>query len=87
MTYNGNAVSTLIRPEPFPGSDNFYGVGKLGLDLLPISLSRLEALGGSAVQEIANILRSHPPFHLIENDLLEFEKLKAMQGIEGFLKV
>ena len=64
----------------------YYQVGKLAFDLLPILLSRIEALGGK-VQEVTAFLRNHPPFSLIENDPLELEKVKATQIIEKFLKV
>jgi hypothetical protein len=65
----------------------FYGVGKLAFNLLPILLSKIQALGGSRVHEVTALLRSHPSFYLIENDPLELEKVKATQAIEEFLKV
>jgi hypothetical protein len=74
----------------FPGYlSNTCEPGHLAFDLLPILLSRLEALGGSEVQEIANFLRYHPPsVHWIEDGRLEPEKVKAGQcAIEEFLKV
>ena len=64
----------------------YYDVGKLAFNLLPILLSKIEALGGK-VHEVTAFLQSHPPFNLIKNDPLEFEKVKAMQAIEEFLKV
>ena len=77
-----------LWPEPQPKPVTYYEVGRLSFDLLPISLSRLEALGDSeAMQEISNWLRSHPPFHLVKNDPLELEKDKTAQVIKGFLKV
>jgi hypothetical protein len=68
-------------------SPTYYGVGKLAFNLLPILLSRIQALGRSGVHEVTAILRNHPPFHLIKNDPLELEKVKATQAIEEFLKV
>jgi len=65
----------------------YYEVGKLAFSLLPILLPRIQALGGSQVHELTVFLRSHPAFHLIKNDPLEFEKVKATQAIEEFLKV
>jgi len=65
----------------------YYEVGKLALNLLPILLSKLKALGGEAMQELAVVLREHPPLHLIKNDPLELEKVKAAQAVEEFLKV
>jgi hypothetical protein len=69
-------------------SPTYYGVGKLALNLLPILLSRINALGGSQVHEVTTaFLRSHPPLYLIKNDPLELEKVKVTQAIEEFLKV
>jgi hypothetical protein len=68
-------------------SPTYYGLGKLAFNVLPILLSRITALGGSTPHEFATFLRGHPPFHLIKNDPLELEKVKAMQAIEEFLKV
>jgi hypothetical protein len=65
----------------------YYEVGKLSFNLLPVLLSRIKARGGSQVHEVTVLLRSHPAFHLIKNDLLEFEKIKAVQAVEEFLKV
>ena len=65
----------------------YYQVGKLALNLLPILLSRIKALGMPTTHEITVLLQSHPPFYLIENDPLQFEKAKATQAIEEFLKV
>jgi hypothetical protein len=65
----------------------YYEVGKLAFNLLPILLSRIKALGGSQVHEVTVLLRSHPAFYLIENDPLEYEKVKAAQAVEEFLKV
>ena len=39
------------------------------------------------MDEVTALLRSHPPFYLINNDPLELEKVKATQAIEEFLKV
>jgi len=64
-----------------------YEVGKLALNLLPILLSRIETLGRFKSHEVTVFLRSHPPFHLLENDRLELEKTKAAQAIQEFLKV
>jgi len=76
-------IHTLI---PRADGTSYYEVGKLAFDLLPILLSRMEALGGK-VDEFRAFLRSHPPFCLIENDPLELEKVKATQAIQEFLKV
>ena len=64
----------------------YYEVGKLAFNLLPIVLSKIEALGGD-VHEVTVFLRGYPPFHLIKNDPLELEKVKAAQAIDEFLKV
>ena len=67
---------------------SYYEVGRLAFVLLPILLSRIEALGlGGKMHEFTAFLRSYPPFYLIKNDPLELEKVKAMQAIEAFLKV
>jgi hypothetical protein len=79
-------VHTLIS-SLFLTSATYYNVGKLAFNLLPILLSRIQALGGSRVHEFTGFLRSHPPFYLIKNDPLELEKVKATQVIEEFLKV
>jgi hypothetical protein len=65
----------------------YYGVGTLACNILPILLSKIQALGGSKVHELTVLLRSHPPFYLIENDPLELEKVKATRAIEEFLMV
>ena len=65
----------------------YYKVGKLAFNFLPVLLSRIRALGGSTSHEVAVFLQSHPPFHLMQNDPLELEKVKAAQAIEEFLKV
>ena len=65
----------------------YYEVGKLALNLLPILLSRIKALGEKQVHEVMGLLRSHPAFNLIKNDSLELEKVKATKAIEEFLKV
>jgi hypothetical protein len=65
----------------------FYEVGKLAFNLLPILLSKIKGLGESQVHEVTVLLRSDPAFYLIENDPLEFEKVKATQAIEEFVKV
>lgn len=65
----------------------FYEVGKLAFNLLPILLSRIKGLGESHVHEVTVLLRSDPAFYLIENDPLEFEKVKAAQVVDEFLKV
>jgi len=64
----------------------YYEVGKLALNLLPILLSRIKALG-SQVHEVTVLLRNYPAFYLIKNDPLELQKVKAVQAIEKFLKV
>jgi hypothetical protein len=79
-------VHTLI-PSQFMIRTTYYEVGKLAFKLLPILLSKIQALGGSKVPEVTAFLRSHPPFYLIKNDPLELEKVKATQVIEEFLKV
>ena len=68
---------------------NYYDVqvGKLAFDLLPNLLSRIKALGGSQVHNIIVLLQNFPPFCLFNNDPLEFQKVKATQAIEEFLKV
>ena len=77
-------VHALVPLEKLDTS--YYEVGKLAFDLLPILLSKIEALGGK-VDEFRAFLRSHLPFYLMENDPLESEKVKATQAIEEFLKV
>jgi hypothetical protein len=77
-------VHTMI---PYVHDMTYYHVGKLAFNILPILLSKIQALGGSRVYEVTAFLRSHPPFYLIENDPLESEKFKVAQAIEGFLKV
>ena len=72
---------------PISNRTTYYDVGKLAFNLLPILLSKIEALGGSQVHEIIVLLRSHPAFYSIENDPLEFEKVKATQAIKEFLEV
>jgi hypothetical protein len=79
-------VHTRI-PYEFNENLTYYGVGKLAFNLLPILLSRIQALGGSRVHEVTAVLRSYPPLYLIKNDPLELEKVKATQAIEEFLKV
>ena len=71
---------------PLAKGMSYYEVGKLAFVLLPILLSRIEALGGK-VHEFTDLLRNYPSFYLINNDPLESEKVKAMQAIEQFLKV
>ena len=39
------------------------------------------------MHEVTAFLQSRPPFHLIEDDPLKLEKVKATQAIEEFLKV
>jgi hypothetical protein len=69
-------------------SMTYYEVGKLAFNLLPILLSRIKALGSSwQAHEVTVLLQNHPAFHLIKSDPLEFQKVKAMQAIEEFLKV
>jgi hypothetical protein len=63
-------------------SPTYYGVGKLAFNLLPILLSKIQALGGPQVHEVTAFLQNHPPFYLIKNDPLELEKVKATQAIE-----
>jgi len=65
----------------------YYEVGKLAFNLLLILFSRIKALSGSKVHEIAVFLQSQPPFYLIKDDPLEWQKIKAAQAIEDFLKV
>jgi len=65
----------------------FYEVGKLTFNLLPILLSRIKGLEESQVHEVTVLLRSDPAFYLIDNDPLEFEKVKAAQAIDEFSKV
>jgi hypothetical protein len=65
----------------------YYKVGKLAFDLLPILLSRINALGGSQVHEVTDLLRSHPGFYSVKNDLLKFEKFKAGHAVEDFLQM
>ena len=77
-------IHTLI---PLVVGPTYYQVGKLAFTLLPILISRIKALGGSQVHEVTVLLQNHPAFYLIENDPLEFEKVKAAQAIEEFLKV
>jgi hypothetical protein len=74
------------RPPMFMNM-TYYGVGKLAFNILPILLSRIQALGGSRVHEVTPFLRSYPPFYLIKNDPLELEKFKVARAIEEFLKV
>ncbi|KIM44127.1 hypothetical protein M413DRAFT_443169 [Hebeloma cylindrosporum] len=64
----------------------YHKVGKLAFNLLRLLLSRIEILGGPEAHEVMVLLKSHPPFHLIKNDPLESEKVKAAQAIEEFLK-
>ena len=58
-------------------------------DLLIALLSRITALGGSQVHEVAVLLRSHLDFILYKYDSTELrlQKFKATQAIEEFLKV
>ena len=65
----------------------YYLVGKLALNILPILLSEIKAVGGSEVHEVTVLLRSCPAFYLIKKDPLELQKVKAMQAIDEFLKV
>ena len=69
------------------GMLTYYEVGKLAFNLILILLSKIQALGGSKVPEVAVSLQWHGPFYLIKNDPLELEKVKATQAIELFLKV
>jgi hypothetical protein len=62
----------------------YYEVGRLAFNLLPILLSRIK---GPAVSQVHGILLGLPTFHLITDDPLGSEKIKAMQAIEEFLKV
>jgi hypothetical protein len=59
----------------------YYGVEKLAFNILPILLSRIQALGGSWVHELTGFLQSYPPFFFIKNDPLELEKFKVAQAI------
>ena len=65
-------------------SVTYYEVGKLAFDLLPILLSRIK---GPAVSRVHNILLGFPIFHLIKNDPLGSEKVKAAQAIKEFWQV
>jgi hypothetical protein len=77
-------IQTLIPEQGM----TYYEVGKLTFNLLPILLSRIKALGGSwLVHEVTVSLQSYPAFHLIKNDPLELQKVKAMQAIDEFSKV
>jgi len=77
-------IQTLIPRQ----RTTYYEVGRLAFNLLPILLSRIKALGGSwLVHEVTVVLQSCPAFHLIKNDPLELQKVKAMQAIDEFLKV
>jgi hypothetical protein len=77
-------VHTMI---PYVHDMTYYHVGKLAFNILPILLSRIQALGGSTPHEVTALLQSHPPFYLIKNDPLELEKFKVAWAIEDFLKV
>ena len=68
---------------------SYYEIGKLALNLLPISLSRVEASRKSKVHTVmvSRRRRLRVAFYLIEDDPLEFEKVKAAQAVEEFLKV
>jgi hypothetical protein len=61
-------------------------IGKLAFDLLPILLSRIQALEGNT-HEVTAFLQSYPPFYLIRDDPLELEKIKVTRAMEKFLKV
>ena len=62
----------------------YYEVGRLAFNLLPNLLSRIE---GPAVSQVHDILLGLPIFHLIKNDPLRLEKVKAAQAIEEFWQV
>ena len=64
-----------------------YKACKLAFNLLPILLSRINALGGSQVHEVIVLLRGHPGFYSVKNDLLKFEKFKAAHAVEDFLQM
>ena len=76
----------IQTPIPEQGA-TYYEVGKLAFKLLPILLPMIKAPGGSQVPKVTVLLQSHPAFHLIKNDPLEFEKVKAAQAVEEFLEV
>ena len=83
-------IDIVDKCTPIPDqlfNATYYEVGRLAFDFLPILLSRIKSLGGSNLHDVTPFLRSHPPFHLIKNDPLELEKVKAAQAIEEFLKV
>ena len=61
--------------------------GKLAFNLLPIFLSKIKALGGLHMLEVRVLLQSHPAFYLIENDPLDYVKVKAVQAIVGLCTV
>ena len=73
-------IDTLI-PTEYPHSTTYYKVGRLAFDLLPILLPRIQ---GPAVSQVHDILLGLPIFHLIENDPLRLEKVKAAQAIQEF---
>jgi len=64
-----------------------YEVGKLAFQLLPILLSRIEALEDPELCDFIVWLRNQPPFYLCKNDALELEKVKAARAIGDFLEV
>jgi hypothetical protein len=77
-------IHTTIR---YMDNTTYYGVGKLAFNILPILISRIQALGGSWVHELTGFLQSYVPLHLIKNDPLELEKFKVARAIEEFLMV
>ena len=65
-------------------SVTYYEVGRLAFDLLPILLPRIQ---GPAVSQVHDILLRLPTFHLIQDDPLRSEKVKAAQAIDEFWQV
>ena len=77
-------IDTLI-PTEYPWyTTTYYKAGRLAFDLLPILLPRIQ---GPAVSQVHDILLGLPIFHLIENDPLRLEKVKAAQAIKEFWQV
>jgi hypothetical protein len=71
----------------------YYEIGRLGFDLLPLLLPRIQ---GPAVSHMHDILlglptfyliQDYPTFYLRQDNPLGSEMVKAMQAIEEFLKV
>ena len=77
-------VYTYTQTQLAGNFTTYDEVGKLAFNLLPILLSRIK---GPAVSQVQDILLCLPTFHLIQDDPLRLEKVKATQAIEEFLKV